>query len=392
MSNINISSNASSNSLLNTNANAITPTATLTTTVVNNKMTKKLQKITNGIVINNNNNTEDYFLNEDDEFTRRLNMSQKYLAKGQIVLNSSNYTATTPNSNNTLFTCDIKSGSNCETDLEDLFDMDDLDEDDLDDIEEDEIDEDEDDDDECSTSSSSVSPSHFLTSSPTSFSSMTSSGCSTPTKTATKANLATNESTVKTTDSCFEVPASSSSFDLSMLNEKLNKKSAKRQKKSLLQHHQQSQQQTASSSASGSKRSNRLQSMGYSSDNPAEKRAFHILSERQRRNDLKKLFETLRTSIPTLSDKQKASKLTILKAAVEHLVESANKTEKQKAILEKEKLRQTQLMLNLKALQHEQQQQQQQHQNMLSFNFTNTNNNMHQLAHQSNSLATLLVH
>jgi hypothetical protein len=138
------------------------------------------------------------------------------------------------------------------------------------------------------------------------------------------------------------------------------------------------------SSNGGSKRNSRLQTMGYSSDNPAEKRAFHILSERQRRNDLKKLFETLRTSIPVLCDKAKASKLTILKAAVEHLVETTNKSERQMAVLEKEKQRQAQLMHNLKMLQQEQQQtfsyqqqQQVQHNHMLS----NTSN-----------LTTLLVH
>ena len=150
---------------------------------------------------------------------------------------------------------------------------------------------------------------------------------------------------------------------------------------------------TSSNGGSGSKRSNRLQSMGYSSDNPAEKRAFHILSERQRRNDLKKLFETLRTSIPNLCDKQKASKLTILKAAVEHLVESSNKSEKQKSILEKEKQRQAQLMLTLKALQQEQQQQQH-HQQFQNFNSNTSYHQHHQLlsSHQSNSLSSLLVH
>lgn len=105
--------------------------------------------------------------------------------------------------------------------------------------------------------------------------------------------------------------------------------------------------------------------MGYSSDNPAEKRAFHILSERQRRNDLKKLFETLRTNIPTLCDKQKASKLTILKAAVDHLCEVSNKKEKLSSIYEKEKARHAQLIQHLKSLQN-QQQNQSQH---LGFNY-----------------------
>jgi hypothetical protein len=98
-------------------------------------------------------------------------------------------------------------------------------------------------------------------------------------------------------------------------------------------------------------RANRFNSMGYSSDNPAEKRAFHILSERQRRNDLKKLFETLRVNIPTLGDKQKASKLTILKAAVDHLVEVGNRRERLHTHFEKEKLRNAQLLQHLKSLQ-----------------------------------------
>jgi hypothetical protein len=100
-------------------------------------------------------------------------------------------------------------------------------------------------------------------------------------------------------------------------------------------------------------RSSRFNSMGYSSDNPAEKRAFHILSERQRRNDLKKLFETLRVNIPTLGDKQKASKLTILKAAVDHLCEVGNRRERLHSHYEKEKLRNTQLLQHLKSLQNE---------------------------------------
>jgi len=128
--------------------------------------------------------------------------------------------------------------------------------------------------------------------------------------------------------------------------------------------------------------------MGYSSDNPAEKRAFHILSERQRRNDLKKLFETLRTSIPVLCDKAKASKLTILKAAVEHLVETTNKSERQMAVLEKEKQRQAQLMHNLKMLQQEQQQQQQQN---FTYQQPQVQHNNHMLSN-TNNLTTLLVH
>jgi hypothetical protein len=96
---------------------------------------------------------------------------------------------------------------------------------------------------------------------------------------------------------------------------------------------------------------NRSYTSGYSSDNPAEKRAFHILSERQRRNDLKKLFETLRTNVPNLSDKQKASKLTILKAAVDFLADVSAKQIKLSNAYEKEKQRHLQLIQNLKVLQ-----------------------------------------
>ena len=104
------------------------------------------------------------------------------------------------------------------------------------------------------------------------------------------------------------------------------------------------------SSSSPLKR-NRSYTSGYSSDNPAEKRAFHILSERQRRNDLKKLFETLRTNVPNLSDKQKASKLTILKAAVDFLADVSSKQIKLSVAYEKEKQRHLQLIQNLKVLQ-----------------------------------------
>ncbi len=116
--------------------------------------------------------------------------------------------------------------------------------------------------------------------------------------------------------------------------------------------------------------------MGYSSDNPAEKRAFHILSERQRRNDLKKLFETLRINIPSLNDKQKASKLTILKAAVDHLAEVSSKKEKLCSTFDKEKLKHNKLVQQLKMLQQQQQQQQYNH------NYSN----------QQQQLTTLVVH
>lgn len=111
---------------------------------------------------------------------------------------------------------------------------------------------------------------------------------------------------------------------------------------------------STTSGQSSSRRSQKYNSLGYSSDNPAEKRAFHILSERQRRNDLKKLFETLRMSIPALSDKQKASKLTILKAAVDHLLDASHKREKLHTCYEKEKQRHNQLVQHLRLLQQQQ--------------------------------------
>ncbi len=207
--------------------------------------------------------------------------------------------------------------------------------DDLDDDLDDDIDDDidDEDDDESSTSSSSSSQSPMT--------SRNSSGFSTPTK-ASKLKA--------------ELSDKPDNFEINSLNERLSKKPKKMTSSS-------SSPLSSGSTAmlsQSSKRNSRLSSMGYSSDNPAEKRAFHILSERQRRNDLKKLFETLRTNIPTLCDKQKASKLTILKAAVDHLSEVSNKKDKLNCIYEKEKARHAQLMQHLKNL-HQQTQQQQQY-------------------------------
>ena len=206
---------------------------------------------------------------------------------------------------------------------------------------------DDEDDDECSTSSSTASRSPLTSSS---------SGFSTPTKSSKlKAEL-------------------SDINDLSSFGEKLSKKPKKTHSSSSSS--LSSNSNNLNSSAS-SKRNSRLTSMGYSSDNPAEKRAFHILSERQRRNDLKKLFETLRTNIPTLCDKQKASKLTILKAAVDHLCEVSNKKEKLSSIYEKEKSRHAQLIQHLKSLQN------QQHQQHANFSFQNV---------QASNQSALAVH
>lgn len=238
-----------------------------------------------------------------------------------------------------------------EEELDDFMD-DDID----DDIDDDDDDIDDEDDDECSSSSSASSPSPNT--------SRNSSGYSTPTKASKlKAELSDRHN--------------NDTFDISNLNEKLSKKPKKMNSSS------------SSSLSSGSvtlgnqsKRNSRLSSMGYSSDNPAEKRAFHILSERQRRNDLKKLFETLRTNIPTLCDKQKASKLTILKAAVDHLCEISNKKEKLSSVYDKEKARHAQLMQHLKNLQHHQPMQQQ-----INYNYQTV-----QTPGQSASLSTLAVH
>ena len=258
-----------------------------------------------------------------------------------------------------------------EEDLDDYMD-DDLDDDD--DIDDDIDDDDDDDDSDSSSSSQSASPdslSSLLTSG-------TSSGYSTPTKSSkSKHDLGDSSKTISNrslnSNGLVNMNPSDSSFDLSALNEKLNKKQSKKQhmmtcSSSSLSSSSSSMMVSSSSSSSSSsstttsKRTSRLGSMGCSVDNPAEKRAFHILSERQRRNDLKKLFETLRTNIPTLCDKQKASKLTILKAAVDHLVDVSNKKEKLSTVFEKEKQKHTQLMQHLKSLQ-----QQMPHQ--INFNF-----------------------
>lgn len=81
-----------------------------------------------------------------------------------------------------------------------------------------------------------------------------------------------------------------------------------------------------------------------------EKRAFHILSERRRRYDLKNLFEDLRLSLPSLINKQKASKVTILKTAVDHLCEIKTNNEKLKLIFQRESIKQKNLIERLKNL------------------------------------------
>ncbi len=218
-------------------------------------------------------------------------------------------------------------------DLEDLEDLDDLDDDDDEEDSDDSAgggDSDEDDDACSSTSCSSLNNSS--TASPSSLTTTNTNGsyssCSTPSK--SKHNKKANNGG--------SGPASVSTI----VTGGGSKKSKKNQ-------NQGGGVMTLAKQA----RNSRFNSMGYSSDNPAEKRAFHILSERQRRNDLKKLFETLRVNIPTLGDKQKASKLTILKAAVDHLCEVGNRRERLHSHFEKEKLRNAQLLQHLKSLQNE---------------------------------------
>jgi len=94
-------------------------------------------------------------------------------------------------------------------------------------------------------------------------------------------------------------------------------------------------------------------SISYSNFDHNEKRTFHILSERRRRHDLKKLFETLRVNIPCLDQKEKASKLTILKTAVDHLNFITNSNEQLKRVFQRETLKQKQLMQYLRTLETE---------------------------------------
>ena len=224
-------------------------------------------------------------------------------------------------------------------DLDYLDDLDDLDDEDLDDcLNSDDISDDS--DDGCSSTSCS-SLNNSTTVSPSSLTTTNTNGstCSTPTKTKLKGHKSAASTTLAS--SIAQTIAQISGRNMSMSG---TKTSGKKSKKMI-------QNSNGGLSLAKQQRNNRFNSMGYSSDNPAEKRAFHILSERQRRNDLKKLFETLRMNIPTLGDKQKASKLTILKAAVDHLVEVGNRRERLQSHFEKEKTRNAQLLQHLKGLQ-----------------------------------------
>jgi hypothetical protein len=83
------------------------------------------------------------------------------------------------------------------------------------------------------------------------------------------------------------------------------------------------------------------------------KRTSHIHSERERRNDLKLLFEALRSNVPELLELVKASKLTILKGAVNHLNEALLEKDKLTTQLDREKTKHFNLNQKLKKLKQE---------------------------------------
>lgn len=76
----------------------------------------------------------------------------------------------------------------------------------------------------------------------------------------------------------------------------------------------------------------------------SERRRNHNILERQRRNDLRSSFLTLRDHVPELVQNEKAAKVVILKKATEYV--HSLQAEEQKLLLEKEKLqaRQEQLL------------------------------------------------
>jgi len=76
----------------------------------------------------------------------------------------------------------------------------------------------------------------------------------------------------------------------------------------------------------------------------SERRRNHNILERQRRNDLRSSFLTLRDHVPELVKNEKAAKVVILKKATEYV--HSLQAEEQKLLLEKEKLqaRQQQLL------------------------------------------------
>ncbi|XP_048354796.1 N-myc proto-oncogene protein [Sphaerodactylus townsendi] len=83
----------------------------------------------------------------------------------------------------------------------------------------------------------------------------------------------------------------------------------------------------------------------------SERRRNHNILERQRRNDLRSSFLTLRDHVPELVKNEKAAKVVILKKATEYV--HSLQSEEQKLLLEKEKLqvRQQQLIKKLEHMQ-----------------------------------------
>ncbi|XP_048209578.1 N-myc proto-oncogene protein [Perognathus longimembris pacificus] len=81
----------------------------------------------------------------------------------------------------------------------------------------------------------------------------------------------------------------------------------------------------------------------------SERRRNHNILERQRRNDLRSSFLTLRDHVPELVKNEKAAKVVILKKATEYV--HALQAEEQQLLLEKEKLQTRQQQL-LKKIEH----------------------------------------
>uniref|UniRef100_A0A4W3ILR8 BHLH domain-containing protein n=1 Tax=Callorhinchus milii TaxID=7868 RepID=A0A4W3ILR8_CALMI len=74
-----------------------------------------------------------------------------------------------------------------------------------------------------------------------------------------------------------------------------------------------------------------------------ERRRTHNILERQRRNDLRSSFLTLRDQIPELVKNDKAAKVIILKKATEYV--RSLQSEEHKLLSEKEKLKAKQQLL-----------------------------------------------
>jgi hypothetical protein len=378
--NANNNNNNNNNTFNSNNLTAIKLTNDSNTSLNKLNTIRKVNKTKTTVSISDTNSFDDEFYYEDEDFNRRLNLTGIKAQPAAKPINTS--------INNKLKIEPIHNANEANRDLIDYQQQHTMsntyeDEDDLDD--DDDLDDEDDDDDSSSSTPSPGSSSSPLTSSGTS------SGYSTPTKSKSSGKHDMNSKHTAGGSSHIN----DSSLDMNVLNEKLNKKQTS--KKKAMQQNMSSSVSSSSSSLTGqqlngsqtsSKRISRLGSMG-SIDNPAEKRAFHILSERQRRNDLKKLFETLRVNIPVLCDKQKASKLTILKAAVEHLAEVSNKKEKLCSVFDKEKQKHSKLMQQLKSLQQQQQHTQQQHQQQIH---NNLNSYSSSISNGQQSLTTLAVH